>query len=479
MSKIHWFLALAAALLLVGGLSAGDVAAEDNAPDLVIVKLGPLGDAVKVKGAIAPATFERVACEPEAFGGPFEIVEAAPEGRVVKGQVLVRFDDATYREQLVARERDVELARIKLQKTELDDALRVAETATAMEDAVRKKRLADESLERFETVERKLLEQSKIYAFHGRQIQIKNMREELAQLEKMYKEDDLTEETEEIVLKRNRRNFERMLESFERTKVRHEYDMKVDLPRRHQSLRLSARKAAQGLERFQKSLPLDDAKRKLDLEKAREGLAKAEEQLVKFRADGALLSVKAPIAGYAVRGSFSGSSWSSLPSAEAYAAGKKMKARQTLFTVLDESSLHVTASISEAELPFVKTGQAATVTTKATGKQGFEAEVAVVARYGSDGKHAIKLRVKQGNPMLRAGMSCLVAIPKPQGDDVLTVPAGCVQMEDGQAFVFVMGDDGAARTEVKLGRKAGGRVVITSGVKAGARVLAQPPVEKE
>ncbi len=458
--------------------AAGPAVGGEKAPKTATVKRGPLGEVVKAKGNIAPAVFERVACEPKVYAGPFKVAEAAPEGPVVKGQVLIRFDDEDYQRQLIARERSLTSARIKLQQKELDARLDEAETAYRMDDAVRRKRLADEALERFETVERKLLEEGKRYAFEGREIQIQNMREELAQLEKMYTEDDLTEETEEIVLKRNRRSFQRMLASFERAKKRYEYDMKVDLPRRHEALRMAVRKATNGLRRLEAGLPLDKKQAGLSLEKAREALAHAEEDMARFRDDGDRLSVKAPIAGIAVRGTFDGSSWTNLVEAKAYAVGKKLKARSTLYTVVDEAKLRVRTSIKEADLGVVKPGMPATVTSAATGKRSFEAEVAVVARYGGRGSHAVILRLKSGDPLLRAGLGCQIEIPKADGEDVLSVPKGCVLVSGETSYVFVVGEDGATKTEVEVGRSAAGRIVIKSGVKAGVRVLATPPKAK-
>ena len=73
---------------------------------------------------------------------------------------------------------------------------------------------------------------------------------------------------------------------------------------------------------------------------------------------------------------------------------------------------------------------------------------------------------------------CSVEISKASGEDVLSVPIGCVLMEKDEAYVFVAGDEAPEKTAVKLGRKAGGRVVLLEGVKAGQRVLASPPKAK-
>src|SRR5690606_1057126 len=61
--------------------------------------------------------------------------------------------------------------------------------------------------------------------------QAENVREELRQLEKMYEADDLTEETEEIVLKRQRVAAEMADFMLESAKISHERTLERALPR--------------------------------------------------------------------------------------------------------------------------------------------------------------------------------------------------------------------------------------------------------
>ena len=55
--------------------------------------------------------------------------------------------------------------------------------------------------------------------------------EELNQLKKMYEADDLTEETEEIILQRAQYQYERAKFSHEAAKIRNEETLQVQLPR--------------------------------------------------------------------------------------------------------------------------------------------------------------------------------------------------------------------------------------------------------
>ena len=186
--------------------------------------------------------------------------------------------------------------------------------------------------------------------------------------------------------------------------------------------------------------------------------------------------MKAPVAGLALPGVFAGGSWSGLNDAdERLAPGKKLKSGMTVMTVIDPEALHVEASLSEKQLGHLERGMAVGVTTALTGKKPFEGLVSKVARYGSKGKYPLTVRIKASDKRLRAGLSCVVKVPKATDEEVLSVPAACVDRSEKKTVLHVLTEDGVKAVEVKLGRKVGDRVEIKSGVTAGTRVLRTPP----
>ena len=476
------FLLFPALLLMpIVDLSAEE-ASSRTSTETVSVSRGPLGATIKAKGQLVPLRHESVASEPESYRGPLKIAETAKEGRVVEGQVLVRFEEEDYVEELAERERGLQAARNRLERQVHDFRLREREAALAMDDAIRKKQQADQALERYLGFERKAKEQEAVLGYQGAVDRIKDQQEELEQLEKMYNEDDLTEETEEIVLNRARRSLERALKYHAFRKSRHDYDMEVLLPRVHEDLRIRQRRATTTLERLQATQPLDMQKAEMDLAKAKRDFEKAEKELETFRSDRSQLILKAPMAGYAVAATLKGGSWDGLGSlASTLAPGKTVKRGQVLFTVVDDAVLDVHTSIKEADLLHVADGGPASVRTALTGKDVFEAKIDQVARYGAGGTHAVVLRILSKDKRLRAGLACTVELPKADNEDVLSVPAASVHEEDGTAYVFVRDGDGTVtKTKVTLGEKAAGRVEIVEGVPAGTRVLKTPPSsEKE
>ncbi len=477
-SPLSFPLTAALLLLLVAPLAAEEAPkSSGDAPATVTVRRGPLGGTVETKGTVVPARYERVTIEFKAYRGKLEIAESVPEGPVVKGQTLLRFEDEDYKEVLATSERDLEIKRLGLERAERLHALSKTTLALKRDEVMRSKRLAEEALDRFQKVERKLREEDAKYSFKGRSISILNMREELAQLEKMYTEDDLTEETEEIVLKRNRRNMERMLESFERYKNRHEYSLKTSLPREHEKLRLAVRRAVASFERLQATESLERASAELGMEGSREGFAKAEKALAELKEDGAAFTLKAPMAGYAVRGSFVQGGWKGLDSDEAYEAGETMKSGQTPYTIVDESTMRVHTTVKEADVASIKAGATASIKTDLTGDDALEAEVALVARYGAGGSYRVVLRVKAKDARLRTGIRCKAEIHQVDRVDVLSIPASAMSIVD--EIHLVWGIDGKS-IPIKIGKTVGDRVEVTEGLTAGQKIRAEPgdPVEK-
>ena len=90
----------------------------------------------------------------------------------------------------------------------------------------------------------------------SRQHNLEDQRDELEQLEQMYREDELVDATEEIVLKRQRHVVECARFQLERARVLRDEELKVSLPRREAALRESLRRAQLEREWTTNVLPL-------------------------------------------------------------------------------------------------------------------------------------------------------------------------------------------------------------------------------
>ena len=186
---------------------------------------------VSLSGTLEAGSASDIVLRPQTWRA-FEVVRAVEPGTTVKkGDVLVEFDAESIDEAIKDLALGQRLGELALKLAE--ENLRVAEASTPLdqETAQRAKRIANEDLERFTRTLRPLSEKSAKFMLRMAEDSLRYEKEELAQLEKMYKADDLTEETEEIVLKRQRDSVRRAEFQHEMAKTLSEQVLRVTIPR--------------------------------------------------------------------------------------------------------------------------------------------------------------------------------------------------------------------------------------------------------
>src|SRR5439155_20833299 len=147
--------------------------------------------------------------------------------KVLPGDLLVAFDTQRIDQTIHQLETDKKFldANVKLSEEEL----LILEKGTPHELAVaeRAHKESDEDLKYFLKVGRPESEKSVDRMVKTAKFYLDSAKEELRQLEKMYKANDLTEETEEIILKRQRFWVERAADWFKSAEIERDYVLKV------------------------------------------------------------------------------------------------------------------------------------------------------------------------------------------------------------------------------------------------------------
>ena len=245
---------LALACLATG--PAVTLAADATPPAPHRVKLVPFRVEARIEGVFEPPALAEVRLDTRRTG-QFSVTKAVPHGtRVGKGDVLVEVDTEALDEEIADQTlagRLADIAHDLLQKE-----LKIVEKGTPLwlEMTRTTRRRSTEDLARYEEKEKALAKDLNDVILEFNEFRRENAEEELAQLEKMYKQDDLTEETEEIVLKRSR--FEAKIARFSAllARDRHERTATLDLPRELDALRKSSDLSALDLEQAEGRLPL-------------------------------------------------------------------------------------------------------------------------------------------------------------------------------------------------------------------------------
>lgn len=466
-------------LAILAPVAAAQEAEDSAEPALAEAVRGPFTVILELDGSFEPVESAEVAFRPRAYEGVLEVVQAAPTGPVEAGSVLVRFDTRAIDEEIANLEREVSLSRANLAKQKEAASRKEEEGRIALATAEAAARHAQEGLSLFDEVERPLRIKESEFEIEGTGISIENQEEELAQLEKMYTADDLTEETEEIVLKRARRQLERTRAYLDFEKIRHETLVGVTLPAEREDLVLARDGAA-------REFDLAKATGQADLEVARVELDQAvlahetkERKLADLKKDREETELRAPVPGIAVPGSFAHGKWSEVAGTrDLLVPGGRVDARTTLYTLFRAGALRVLASAEEAAAWKLQEGQSAEVRPTAGEGLALAGKVARILPAWEENKFSVTIEMEKGDERLLPGETCKARVVIAQKPDAITVPEGAVVKKGERSLVEVWKDGKAAPRDVKAGATSDGRTEILEGLEAGERVVESPSAEE-
>ncbi|MBC8328541.1 MAG: hypothetical protein H8E31_07310, partial [Planctomycetes bacterium] len=263
----------------------------------------PAPAALEIDGTLIPAESESVELWPETWSGELLFLEVVPHGAMVTaGQLIARIDARQIDEQLRAAEEDLGSSRlafeISVHKGELEERA-AHERIELAEKAFQRAKLGLESFHEFDLPQRvRQMELQEAYAKDG----IQDQQDELAQLKAMYEDDEITDETEDIVLKRSVRQLERTITgarlSMAQRKHQREFDWRLEAERMEEDVRTkgSAR------ERMVQDFELDQRARHDRLRRTEGELARKAEKLEQLRHDRGSFEVRAPRSGLLLHG---------------------------------------------------------------------------------------------------------------------------------------------------------------------------------
>lgn len=423
-----------------------------------------------------------VALRPEEWS-QFEIVEVVPHGsEVIAGQTLIKFDAKKFDEALADLELELHVSELAIRKAE-EELPRLEKTLQmAADEAERSDKHVREDYDRFQKIERPMIVKSVEYSLKGAQFQLDYEQDELDQLEKMYEADDLTEDTEEVVLKRSKNSVDMAKFNLEQTKQFCDEILNIRLPRFDIDIKESLDKAGLTLAQAKTALAIDLIRTRYELEQQKKMRAKALERHVKLLADRALMEIKAPVAGIVYYGECDNGSWSDVSSMISKLKPENSVTGDTvLMTIIERRPLCVLAQVGEAQRPEFSVGQAAKVVPPLESAAWMPAKLATLSNVPvATGKFDAKFDLTGDVPeWIVAGMSCKVKVATYDKADALVVPKKAVHTDkDDEEIKYVWLVDAkedkakdasikAVRREVTLGKSSGENVEVLKGLKTG------------
>ena len=442
---------------------------------------------VTLKGILEAETMTEVYLTPEAYTpevrGIMRVLKAVEHGtEVKKGDQLIWLDMERIDQILTDMEKDKYLADLGYNLAHED--LQALEKSTPLELTAleRSKKFSDEDLKRFLAEEKEFITKSIQFDVKSMQNYLAYAKEELKQLEKMYKANDLTESTEEIILKRQRDMVERVEFYVKSAEFEAKNSLKVALPRREESMKEGNIKLALALEKTKTTLPLLMNQKKLILDRMKFERERANEKLQKMRKDRELLQVKAPADGIVYYGKAVRGQWQTAGMMESkLQRGGMLMPDEIILTIVKPRPFFVRATVEEKEFGNISTGQKGRVTPTALPELKLAGKIQKISTIPvSAGNFEVRLTLTDVvDSALKPGMTCTAKVVAYQKADALTVPAEGIftdPADEDVQYVYLVGKgDKHAKAYVTTGRRSAGKVEIVQGLQAGDTILLERP----
>ncbi len=184
------------------------------------------------------------------------------------------------------------------------------------------------------------------------------------------------------------------------------------------------------------------AQNKLDAFVIRSGLAAARVRLERAKLERERATIKAPFDGVVDR--------------ILVVRGDQVGAGQEITTIVDLKNLRIEASVLEHDLPLIKVGGEAVITSAAAGGKTFPGKVVAILPLVDSTTRAGRVFVRaEGDGSLRPGMYADVRLEAQRLPDRRLVPTRAIIQRDGRDLVFVVRDGRAQWTYILAGRSNG------------------------
>lgn len=412
--------------------------------------------------------------QPEAWSD-FQIKSLAAQGsQVKKDDVLIEFESEKFQKHFESVQSQAVQKKLTLEQAREDLADLEVETPRLLARAKLSAERETENRLYFENTERALSEAAAKQSLARAERALGSAEEELKQLLKMYEEDNLVEETEEIILKNQRASVENARVNLTATQEKTARTLEVHLPRKQEDWERSQESLVLAYQSAQSTLPRKLALKKIevaDLEREVAALEKSVEDLSK---DKALLILKAPSDGVVYYGAMADGKWLTDSAVKFMKIGGKVPAYEPFLSLVPKDApLVLEAFVAQKTRLALAPGLKGTLTVSGLDEKVFPVTLKNFAQFsGVDGKYRVSLDSEVPNSIV-PGMIAKVVLIAHQKGAALSIPRSFVKKQaDGTHSVRVKLADGKDEWRpVELGAVSGDQVEITKGLEADQVVL--------
>lgn len=307
------------------------------------------------EGTALPADGTAIAVWPESYAGELLVLDVLPHGSPVQqGEVIAHLDLRPIDEAIRQAELEAHSALVRQANAEEKDRIEREAAASALEQARSALDRSKRALEGWEKYELEFAKRGAELGDRHHLAGIEDQTDELTQLEKMYKADELVDATEEIVIKRSKRALDLSKTGLGLGREQRSYQVKYDEALQTEAKREAVRVQADALARLVQTQAIDRRAAEDGLERSKAELVDKQRDLDELRRDRALLTLQAPRAGILLHGSLDDYRPKQVP--PRHERGNRLPPRTELFTVSSPDKLVVAVDVPESKLESAKPG---------------------------------------------------------------------------------------------------------------------------
>jgi len=450
-------------------------APQANAGPTTVVRRGDLRLDLDFKGIFEPAEPFEVRLNPRLYHDELIVKHAIANGtKVGRGDVLLELETDKIDAAIAAAANDLRIAKANLAKAQADVTLGQQSDGVAMSDAKQQLVDAQTELKRWDDFDGQIQSLMRSMSARIADFYVESDQDELNELRKMYKSEDLTNETADIVMKRAMRTLD--LET-QISKINHgELDRYSQFESGVQREQMSNGVNIQtvGVAQLGASQTQGHELRQTSLVAARAAADEAQKHLDLLKRDRGFFTVTSAIDGVAVYGKFDHQAWHPIEP-DALAPGEKAQADQVLLTVYSPGKLRLALQCPENEVGYFEPGTKVGVAPVAAPGLSYDGicqpPPVVTEAQGPQQIFNVVVDLPSVDPRLAPGFSADVNLNAGVRKGVLLAPATAVWQS--KVWTTPPGSSVEEARRVVTGASDGQEIEIVSGLAEGDTVLTQ------
>lgn len=453
---------------MAAGLTAGEVTIEER----------PFVIEAAFNASVMPAS-EVILLEIDAkTWEDFRFSELAGHGATVpKDGLLASFDATGIERKIDDTRRAVAAGSLAVAKAGAE-LKTLVETAPHRLDAARHAaKVAAEDHAYFTATRRKAEEEAAAQRLSRSKQLLANQEEELKQLAQMYLADDITEETEEIILVRQKNSVIAAEFALRMETLTHKRTLEVALPREAITLANGERDTAIALRSAEAGIPRAIELAKIELETLTTTLTRDQQTLADLEHDLALFEIKAPADGWLYHGPIENGRWTTGEAIKSLVKNGRPAIRRPFATFIPAATtLSLVGYPDEASARPLAAGLTGTATF--AGREDLEipvelTQLATIPQPGNTYRADFSATWPEGFAPAVGSSASIRLISYQQPAAILIPTKALAHGARGWTVELMLADGKTERRPVKRGRVSGDTTEILSGLEIG-QVIIEP-----